>query len=142
MRLLDDPLAVRASLGEQLLPIAHDPACALDLLGERLAHLRDHLQHLVAVDEDRGAERHRLGLADELFELLEASGEIHQRSSSRSASAVATCGGTSPATSPPSCATSFTSDDERNDHFGLVGMKSVSTPASRWFICAIWISYS
>ena len=50
--------------------------------------------------------------------------------------------GTRPSTSPPKRATSFTSEDDRNDHVGFVGMNRVSTPPSRWFICAIWISNS
>ena len=142
MRLLDDLLAVLARLREQLLSVPHDPPSALDLFRQPFLHLGDQLEDLVAVDEHGRGQRHRLRLSHELVELLESGREVHQRSSNRSSSAVRTWSGTSPETFPPSWATSFTSEDERKDHFGLVGMNSVSTPASRWFICAIWISYS
>ena len=40
-------------------------------------------------------------------------------------------------TSPPKLATSRTRLDDRNEYCGLVEMKNVSMPDSRWFICAI-----
>ena len=142
MRLLDHLLAVLARLREQLLAIAHDPAGVLDLLGQRLLHLRDQLEDLLPVDQHGRGQGHRLRFPHQLLELLQSSGEVHQRSSNRSSNAVAHVVRNESRDVPPSWATSLTSDEERKDHFGLVGMNNVSTPASRWFICAIWISYS
>ena len=58
----------------------------------------------------------------------------------RSASRFATAAGTMLDTSPPNRATSRTRLDDRNEYCGLVEMKNVSMPDSRWFICAIWSS--
>ena len=55
----------------------------------------------------------------------------------RSASRLATTGGTMLDTSPPNFATSRTRLDDRNEYCGLVEMKKVSMPESCWFICAI-----
>ena len=66
----------------------------------------------------------------------------HPLAATRSCNWVRTSSGTRPSTSPPKRATSFTSEDDRNDHDGFVGMNRVSTPPRRWFICAIWISNS
>ena len=40
-------------------------------------------------------------------------------------------------TSPPKRATSRTRLEDRNEYWGLVEMKKVSMPESRWFIWAI-----
>ena len=101
MRLFDDPLALGPSLAQEILAILHDPPSLLDLLGDALLHLRDHLEELLPAHEDGGRERHRLRLEHELLELLETSGKIHQASANRSISSFRTWSGTSPSTSPP-----------------------------------------
>ena len=139
---LDDPVALGPRLGHEVLPVAHDPPRLLDLLGEALLHLLEHLEDIVAADQHRGGQRHRLRLADELLQLGQLAGQVHQAAPRRSIRALRTCSGTRPSTLPPSRATSLTREDDRNDHLGLVDMNRVSTSPNRWFICAIWISYS
>src|SRR5207249_10325740 len=128
---LDHALTLGPGLCQELLAILHDPAGLLDLLRQALLHRLDHPEDLVAVHQDRGRQRHRFGVADERLELQQASGQIHQPSPSRSTRALRTWSGTSPSTSPPSRATSFTREEERNDHLGLVGMNNVSTDPIR-----------
>ena len=89
VRLLDDPVALGARLREQLLAVLHDPARLLDLLGERLLHLVEHLEDLVAADQHRRGQRHRLRLVHDLLELREPAGEVHQAAPSRSTSGLA-----------------------------------------------------
>ena len=135
--------AVGLGLRQQFLAVLHDPASLLDLVGQRFLHLGDQVEDLIAVDEHRGRERHGLGLAHEFIQLVEPGGDVHgQRASSRSSSRFFTWSGTRPSTLPPNRATSFTSEEDRNDHFGFVGMNRVSTSPRRWFIWAIWISNS
>ena len=64
----------------------------------------------------------------------------HRRSSSRATSRSSTAAGISRLTSPPQVATSLTRLEDRKLNSGLVGMNSVSTPVSPWFIWAIFSS--
>src|SRR5665809_20151 len=61
-----------------------------------------------------------------------------QEEANRSLRACATLAGTSPSTAPPYLVTCLTRLDERKDHSGCEGKKSVSSPWVRAaFICAI-----
>ena len=78
-RLLDDALGVGAGLVEQVLAILHDPSGLLDLLGQRLLHLGDEVEDLVAVHEHRRGQRHGLGLSHHLVQGRQTRGDVHQR---------------------------------------------------------------
>ena len=121
-RLLDDPLPVAARLRQELLAVLHDPAGLLDLL-RKLSCIsptsRSTSSRLTSTDEDSGMDFASL---HHLLELLQPADDVHQAPPPTWRRAAArTCAGTSPSTSPPRRATSFTSEDDRNDHFGLVG---------------------
>src|ERR671919_661698 len=74
---LDDRLGVLSGLGEELLPVLHHPPGLLDLLREGRQHLLHELEGLLAVDQHRGRQGHRLRLHDQLLELLDPSGDVH-----------------------------------------------------------------
>ena len=56
---------------------------------------------------------------------------IDSRPEAKGLKRLRTWSGTSPSTSPPKRATSLTSEDDRNDHLGLVAMNSVSISPMR-----------
>src|SRR5205085_1794843 len=113
-RLLEDLVGVLTRFHEEILAVLHDPSRLLDLLRQGLAHLRDQLEHLVAVQQGGRGQGHRLRLRHHVLQLLEARREIHQSPlPSFSASRSTTTSGTSEETSPPKRATSRTSEEER-----------------------------
>src|SRR3954451_16410754 len=112
-RLLDDPLRLALGLGEHLLPLLHDPARLLDLLGDRGPHLVEDVVDLLFVHAHLVGERHGLGVMNRVVELVYEDEDIHTGTSVRqrlsaSSRRAATGGGTRSVKSPPNIASSFT----------------------------------
>src|SRR5215211_2873315 len=148
---LDDVVGLTASLAEELLALLEQPPRMPQLLGERRDRLLEQLEELLPVDEHRRRHGHRPARLDQLLEAQQDALDVvrglvaHEPSPeafvpNRSARRLATAGGTMLATSPPNWAISRTRLDDKKEYWGLVEMKNVSMPESRWFICAIWSS--
>src|SRR3954470_15794321 len=112
-RLLDDPLGLALGLGEHLLALLDDPARLLDLLGDRRAHLVEDVVDLLFVHAHLVGQGDRLGVVDQIVELVDEDEDVHgrplfrQRASS-SFRRAATGAGTRSSISPPKVASSFT----------------------------------
>src|SRR3954471_9171115 len=112
-RLLDDPLGLALGLGEHLLALLDDPARLLDLLGDRRPHLVEDVVDLFLVHAHLVGQRDRLGVVDQIVELVYEDEDVHgrplfrQRASS-SFRRAATGAGTRSPISPPKVASSFT----------------------------------
>src|SRR6478735_6184725 len=76
-RLLQEPVLLALGLGEHLLPLLHDPARLLDLLGDGRAHLVEDVVDLLAVDPHLVGERHGLRLVHEVVELVYEYEDVH-----------------------------------------------------------------
>jgi hypothetical protein len=83
--LADQAVAFPLGLGEHLLPLLHDPACLLDLLGDRRPHLVEDVVDLLPVDADLVGERHGLRVVDEVVELVDEYEDIHGWDGTRAA---------------------------------------------------------
>ena len=70
-RVADDVRRLPPGGDEQLLVVLEHPAGSPELLGQLVANRFQQVEHLVAGDDRRRRERHRLGGGDDLDELLE-----------------------------------------------------------------------
>src|SRR4051812_14723317 len=122
-RLLDDALRLAFGLGEHLLTFLDDPASLLDLLRDRGAHLVEDVVDLLLVDAHGIRQRHRLGVVDEVVQLVDQYEDVHgapkiRYRSNASFKRRATSSGTSLETSPPNVAISFTPLEDRKLYWG------------------------
>src|SRR2546421_397932 len=75
--LLDDPLGLALGLGQHLLALLHDPARLLDLLGDRRAHLVEDVVDLLLVHAHLVGQGDRLGVVDEIVQLVDEYENVH-----------------------------------------------------------------
>src|SRR3954471_4738511 len=122
-RLLDDALRLALGLGQHLLALLDDPARLLDLLGDRRAHLVEDVVDLLLVHADRPRHGDRLGVVDEIVQLVDEYEDVHERSWFRqramaSCNRAATSSGTRLDTSPPKVAISLTPLEDKKLYWG------------------------
>src|SRR5215210_7426435 len=122
-RLLDDPLRLALGLGQHLLALLDDPACLLDLLGDRRAHLVEDVVDLLLVHADRPRHGDRLGVVDQIVQLVDEYEDVHGRSwfrqrATASCNRAATSSGTRAETSPPKVAISLTPLEDKKLYCG------------------------
>ena len=169
-RLADQAVALALRLGEHLLPLLHDPAGLLDLLGDRRAHLVEDVVDLLAVDAHLVGQGHGLRVVHEIVELVDEYEDVHGPDGTRGAGCACAAGGsvlraergagaavrvqlaeplarprgvTSPSTLPPNDAISLTPLEETKAYCGLDMTYIVSiSGASRWLSRFIWNSHS
>ena len=124
-RLLDDALGLALGLGEHLLALLDDPARLLDLLRDRRAHLVEDVVDLLLVHTHLVRQRDRLGVVDEVVELVDENEDVHECSSwfaggaSSSFRRSATPSGTRSSMWPPNVASSLTPLELRKLYCGL-----------------------
>lgn len=75
--LSENPIAFALRLGEHLLSFLDDPACLLDLLGDRGAHLIEDVVDLFAIDAYLIGKRHGFGAVHKIVELVYEDENIH-----------------------------------------------------------------
>src|SRR3954471_2872105 len=76
-RFLHDPLGLALGLRQHLLALLDDPARLLDLLGDRRAHLVEDVVDLLLVHPDRPRHGDRLGVVDQIVQLVDEYEDVH-----------------------------------------------------------------
>src|SRR5205814_2061166 len=79
-RLLDDALGLALGLRQHLLALLDDPARLLDLLRDRRAHLVEDVVDLLLVHAHGPGHGHRLGVVDQIVQLVDEYEDVHWRS--------------------------------------------------------------
>src|ERR1700704_5228291 len=72
------PFGLTLGLGEHLLALLDDPASLLDLLRDRGAHLVEDVVDLLLVDAYLVRERNRLGVVNEIVQLVDEYQDVHR----------------------------------------------------------------
>src|SRR6266550_7438838 len=79
-RFAQEPVGLALGLGEHLLPLLHDPASLLDLLGDRGPHLIEDVVDLLAIDPDLVGQGDGLRVVNEVVELVDEYQDVHSAS--------------------------------------------------------------